>query len=112
MIANRACRRRGTAYLIVVGTTMIVGVASFGILQVSRARSRSAAESIDAAVARQCAQDGVEAAKRWIRQDPNWRTNRTAGIWANNLPMSGGTVTIEVSDPVDGNMIKGQHDAL
>jgi hypothetical protein len=112
MLATHSDRRRGTAYLIVVGTTMIVGLASFGILQATRSRGRSSAESIDATVARQCAQDGVEAAKRWIRQDPNWRTNRVAGIWANNLPTGNGTVTIEVSDPVDGNMVKGQHDAL
>src|SRR5688572_6448931 len=112
MVAIRSYRRRGTAYLIVVGTTMIVGIASFGILQATRARGRGAAESADASVARPCALDGVEAAKRWIRQDPNWRTNRVAGVWANNMAMGGGTVTIEASDPGDGNMVKGQHDAL
>jgi hypothetical protein len=67
---------------------------------------------MDATAARQCALDGVEVAKLWIRQDADWRTNRPAGVWATDLATGGGTVTIEVVDPVDGNLAKGQHDAL
>jgi hypothetical protein len=105
-------RRRGTAYVIVLGLASLVGVMAIGTLGLTRARGRAGAESMDAAAARQCALDGVEIAKLWIRQDVNWRINRTAGAWATDLATSSGTVTIEVADLVDGNMAKGQHDSL
>src|SRR5687768_14513273 len=104
--------RRGTAYMIVVGTSLLVGVMAIGTLGLTRARARAGGESMDATVARQCALDGVEIAKLWIRQDANWRLNRTAGAWATDFVTGPGTVTIEVADPVDGNMALGQHDAL
>jgi len=104
--------RRGTAYMIVLGTSMLVGVMAIGTLGLTRARGRAGGESMDATHARQCALDGVEIAKLWIRQDANWRTTLTAGAWATNFATSSGTVTIEVADPVDGNMALGQHDAL
>jgi hypothetical protein len=107
-----ADRRRGTAYLIVLGSTMLVGTIAFAALGLTRARGRAGNESMDATHARQCALDGVEIAKLWIRQDANWRINRTAGVWATDLPTGPGTVSIEVADPVDGNLARGQHDAL
>jgi hypothetical protein len=109
---RRKRHRRGTAYVIVVGTSLLVGVMAIGTLGLTRARGRAGGESMDATGARQCALDGVEIAKLWIRQDANWRLNRTAGVWATDLATSGGTVSIEVADPVDGNMALGQHDAL
>lgn len=104
--------RRGTAYVIVLGTTMIVAALAATALTTTRIRHRYASESIDASIARQCAADGIEAARLWIRKDAAWRTTRTAGVWATNLPMGAGSVTIEVSDPVDGNLARGRHDAV
>lgn len=91
---------------------MIVAVLATTALSTIRSRHRYSSESIDAAIARQCAADGIEAARLWIRQDTSWRTTRSAGVWATDLPTGAGTVTIEVADPVDGNLARGQHDAI
>jgi cytoskeletal protein CcmA (bactofilin family) len=66
----------------------------------------------DAAEARDCAHAGIELACLWIAQDPNWRVNRSLGAWATDLPIGQGTVTIEVSEPIDGNLANRSYDAV
>jgi hypothetical protein len=104
--------RRGSAYLVVLGVSLIVAALAYGGILATRARSRIALEVADAAEARQYAFDAVEIAKQWISSDPNWRTTRPNGVWANNLAIGGGSCTIEGTDPADGNLANFPHDSV
>ena len=107
-------RRRGSAYLVVLGATLIVSSLAFTGLLVSASQRRSASSSIEAAEARQIARDAIEIAQLWIHQDPNWRVNRPAGAWATNVPLgpSGGTFSLEATDVRDGDMQNRPHDEV
>jgi hypothetical protein len=89
-------------------------VATFSLSGLLLARSRLAASQAmnDAASARDCAYAGVELACRWMAADPNWRVNRSPGAWATDLPIGQGTVTIEISEPIDGNLTNRPYDAV
>ena len=71
--------RRGSVFLVVLGVSLIVAALAYGGILVTRARQRTAAETADAAQARQNAETGIDLARLWIRQDANWRLNRSPG---------------------------------
>ena len=106
--------RRGSAYLIVLGTALLVSTLAYAAILATRAKGRLAGEFADAAQARQNAWTGVELTRLWISKDANWRTNRTVGVWASNLALgtSAGTVTIEVGDPADNLLANFPHDSI
>jgi Tfp pilus assembly protein PilX len=112
MVRKRRTRRRGAAYLVVLGAALIIGALGYSAILVTRARARMAQTTADAAQARQIARDAIELGKLWISQDPNWRTNRTPGVWASNMVLGGGTFTLEATDPVDGTLSGWPHDPL
>src|SRR5688572_14438530 len=104
--------RRGSAYIVVLGVSMIVAGLSYGAILVTRAKGRTAMELRDAALARQYARDAIELGRLWIAQDANWRTNRPAGVWASNQTIGDGFFTLEASDPSDGDIANLPHDPL
>jgi len=105
-------RRRGSAYLIVIAVAMIVATLGLGTMLAIRAQLRSAHSLGDAAEARLYALSAIELARLWISQDPQWRINRTTGVWAANQQIGSGTYTLEAADPVDGNLANRPHDPL
>jgi hypothetical protein len=114
-LASQKLRRRqraGAAYLMVLGTTLVVATLSLSGILLARSRLAASQAMNDAAEARDCAYAGIELACLWIAEDPNWRVNRTLGAWATDLPIGQGTVTIEVSEPIDGNLTNRPYDAL
>jgi hypothetical protein len=108
----RRRHRAGAAYLMVLGTTLVVATLSLSGLLLARSRLAASRAMSAAAEARDVAQSGIELACRWIAQDPNWRVNRSLGAWATDLPIGEGTVTIEVSEPIDGNLTNRPYDAV
>ena len=97
-------RRRGSAYLVVLAVSMIVATLGLGALLAIRAQARAAALLGDEAEARYYALSAIELGRLWIAKDPQWRTLRQNGVWASNQPIGSGTFTLEVTDPVDGNL--------
>jgi len=104
--------RDGIAYLMVLGTMLVVATLSLSGLLLARGRLAASRALNDAAEARDIARSGIELACRWIAQDLNWRTNRPLGAWVTDLPIGNGTVTIEVSEPIDGDLTNGPYDAV
>ena len=104
--------RRGSIYLIVLAAASIVATLGMGAMLAVRAQARAVNSLGDAAEARQYALSAVEIGRLWIAQDPNWRTNRSCGAWASGQPIGSGTFTLEVSDPVDGNLANRPHDPV
>ena len=104
--------RRGSAYLAVLAVTVIVATMGLGALLAIRAQARSAAALADAAEARQYALNAIELGRLWIRKDAQWRTNRTSGAWITQQAFGDGTFSLEVTDPVDGNLANRPHDPV
>jgi hypothetical protein len=96
----------------VLGTTLVVATLSLSGLLLARSRLAGSRALYDAAEARACSHAGIELACLWIAQDPNWRVNRSLGAWATDLPIGQGTVTIEVSEPIDRNLANRPYDAV
>jgi cytoskeletal protein CcmA (bactofilin family) len=105
-------RRRGSAYLVVLGVTLIVSAIAYSGILMVRARARMVSETSDAAEARQIARDAIEIGKQWIHSDANWRTTRTSGVWATNVPLSGGSFSLSGTDPADGDFKNFPHDLV
>jgi hypothetical protein len=109
---NNALRRRGAAYLMVLGTTLVVATLSLSGILLARGRLAASSALRSAAEARENALAGVELAGLWIANDANWRINRSPGAWAADLPLAQGTVSVQVSEPIDGNLANRPYDAL
>ncbi len=82
--------RRGSAYLAVMGTTLIVATLSMGALVSVRAQYRSSKGAGDAAEAQLLAGSGIEMARRAIFQDANWRTTYSGTGWQSEMQVSPG----------------------
>jgi hypothetical protein len=104
--------RNGGAYVAVLALSSIVTAIAVGAIAVVRAQARANDALSDASEARQYALSGIELGRLWISQDPNWRSNRSNGVWASNQPIGNGTFTLEGTDPIDGNLGNRPHDPL
>ena len=100
------------AYLAVLAVTMIVATMALGALLAVRAQARAANLMSDAAEARLYALSAMELGRLWISKDANWRANRSHGVWVAGQPIGSGTFTLEVTDPLDGNLANRPHDAV
>ena len=100
------------AYLLVLAATMIVATIGMGAMLAVRAHARIANAAGEIAEARLYALSAIDLGRLWISQDPKWRTNRTNGVWVTNQPIGAGTFTLEVTDPIDGNLANRPHDPV
>jgi len=105
-------RERGTAYVLVLCIATLVTIAGIAALTVARVQLRSSAMSSDAEVARLNAQTAIELAKLWCYNDTDWRTNRKDGNWADSIAINGGSFSVSVTDPIDGDFRTGPLDPL
>jgi hypothetical protein len=79
---------------------MVIGLSAMTFIRIER---RYATTSTDFAQARLYAQSAIDLGFSMMRDDPNWRTNRSSGTWFVNQPLGDGTITLEVVDPADNN---------
>jgi hypothetical protein len=105
-------RRRGTIYLTVFSCGLLVTTIGVTALLAVQVRQQTVAMSCDLVAARLLARAGIDLALLEIQEDADWRTNRTAGRWFSNLPLGDGRVTVDVLDPVDGDLTTGVCDEL
>lgn len=105
MIRATPTLRRGTAYTLVLMTTMIVGilgVSGVALARIERARAQQAANFENA---RAIARAAVEWGTLQIRNEPTWHTLATRGPqWAKDVPFAGGMycltrTNVDQSDP-------------
>ena len=74
--------RRGSAYVAVLGASMIVMVIGLSALTATRIQHRNAGWVNDIVEARTAAQTGMAWALYKISHDDDWRTTRANGEWA------------------------------
>lgn len=106
------CSRRGSIYVAVLGASMIVVVIGVGALLAVRARARTVEVANEAEEARLCARSGIELARLWISQDPNWRSALSGSPWTIEQQIGNGTVVLEVIDQVDGDPTNRPYDDI
>ena len=110
-IVIRNSIRRGSVYLIVLATSMMVTVIGLASLFAVRVQRRSVEIANDCSEALLCAQSAVELGLLSV-QDPNWRYNQSNGIWLSSQPLGSGLLTLEGIDPYDSVLNDSNMDPL
>ena len=79
MTNPEVCNRRGSIYIAVTGTAMIVALVGFTSIHLSRLELRRSTAQNENNYARQLAQSGVEFAVAVIESNPSWRSTYSHG---------------------------------
>lgn len=101
--ARRARTRRGSIYLIALGTSLIVVCLGLASLNAARTNRRLNNGTTDHAAARALARSGIESAQKQIQINTAWRTqlaNKTISLQTPSI----GTINLTYTDPVDANL--------
>lgn len=104
-------RQRGSTYIMVLSTSMILTVIGLASLLAIRVQRRSMQMTNDAAEARLCAQSAIELGLLYV-QDENWRSTWSNGTWLSNQPLGNGTFSLEGTDPRDNNISDSEEDPV
>jgi hypothetical protein len=104
--------RRGSVYVVVLGTAMIVTIIGLATLTAVRIQHRSAEGQADFAEARLYARSGIEMGLLTIRSDPTWRDHLGHGDWLVDQPIGRGTYSIAGFDTKDGDISDDVGDSL
>ncbi len=103
-------RRNAMSYVLVLGTVMALTVISLSAITAMRIRWRSTKNSSDVIQTRLFAQSAVDLGMLEIEKNPNWRQQKTNGIWATNIPIGNGFYNLSVVDPVDADLNNDEMD--
>ena len=98
--------RRGSSYLLVLSVSMIIALIGLSGLIAARIDHKIATNSSDATEARCYALAAIEMGIFAIEEDPlNWRKNFHNGDVPEDIPIGNGTLTLQVIDPLDGDLL-------
>lgn len=98
----RAPRRRGSAYVMVLGVSTVLVVIGLSAVTVSRVQTRQITQAGNWNDAQILAFSGVEHALAKLNADKNWRSTFDGQNVQQSL--GGGDITWNVSDSADGNL--------
>jgi hypothetical protein len=108
--------RQGVAYVTTLGIASLVAVMSVGALMAVRTQGKAADATNDSNEAVNYALAGTEMARLWIKNDANWRTSYTNRVapWtvAKKYAIGNGNFSVELVDPVDGNITNNNTDPV
>ena len=97
-------RQRGSTYLVVLSTAMILTVVGLSAILLARIQLRTVEKANAVADTRFYAQTAIEVGMLLIDTNPNWRSSYPDGQWFNWVPMGQGYYKLFVTDPTDGNI--------
>ena len=112
MRKRRGRAQPGSAYLAIVGATMLVAVIGFAAVTAARVQLRVSERSGDVLAARSLARSAVQIARVYMDREPDWRRARPNGVWVERQPLDGGAITIEVIDPTDNDLANWDSDPV
>lgn len=101
--------RRGTIYLLVLFSSLIVATISLSSLQLMRLQGRDVSSSADFTTAQSCARAAIEIGMLKIRNDPYWRTRLGNGNWITSQTIGSGTCSLSAADPIDNDIRNGDN---
>ena len=104
--------RRGSVYLAVLGTALIVSLLAFSALALQRVQNRMLSASADVRQAQLNAEAAIELGLLAIKNDPNWRTTNSNGTWFSSRSTGEGGCTLTVTDPIDANLADSATEAI
>lgn len=105
-------RKRGSIYILVMMSAMLVTFIGLGSLLAIRVQRRSGSVANDLTQARLHAQSAVELGLLFTKTDADWRTNRANGLWISNQPLGDGTFSLTGVDPQDGDLTNSIYEPL
>jgi hypothetical protein len=94
--------RRGSAYLLVLSTSLLLTVIGLAALTAARLGVRMNAAADDGVEAEILAESAVEYALHQVALDPNWRTTYKSGNETTPVPLGRGTISFRLVDETDG----------
>ncbi len=105
-------RDRGSIYLHVLASSLLISVLGLGAMHAVRIQMRSCRLVRDSAEARSCATSAIELGMLHIRTDSAWRTTWPSGTWMEDQPLGSGTFTLQGTDPADNDLADSPYDAV
>jgi hypothetical protein len=102
--SNKRTRRQGGIYIVVLGTSLIVATLGLAALVGQRLQNKMLTASVDVRQAQLNAHAAVDLALLTMKQDANWRTTQTNGVWFTGRSTGAGTCSLSVTDPLDANL--------
>lgn len=97
-------RQRGSVYLLVLSTAMLVTIIGAGGLLALRAQRQAAIAQQDANAARLLAQSAVDVALAIMETQPDWRTLYAHNSWSHSRAAGSGTLNFKYIDDADGSL--------
>jgi hypothetical protein len=110
--SRRPSARRGTVYLLVLGTALMVSVLGMSTLMITRIHRRSSQAVADVTEARLYAQAALRMGLMRIENDADWRFAHPSGVWESDVPIGNGTYTLEGVDPSDNDLDDAPEDPV
>ncbi|MBN1509957.1 MAG: hypothetical protein JW955_24140, partial [Sedimentisphaerales bacterium] len=108
----RNLQSKGSVYLHVLASSLLVSVIGVGALLAVRIQARSCRLTRDCAEARVCAVSAIEMGLLHMKADSAWRTTWPNGTWMQDQPLGSGTFTLQGTDPQDGDLTDSPYDAV
>ncbi len=104
--AGHACGwpARGSAYLAVLGGSLLVTVIGIGALSAAQSRRAAAELEVSAWKAKVNAQSGIDLAMKEIAGDSNWRNTKAGGTILSSTNTGDGRVRVTATDPTDSDL--------
>ncbi|MGN6546905.1 MAG: pilus assembly PilX family protein [Aureliella sp.] len=102
-------RRRGTIYVIVLLSSLLVATIGVSALQLVRLQSRMASDYSDFIAARAYARAAIEIGMLKVRNDKNWRSSLGNGNWVTDNAIDAGKYSLSALDPVDNDVTQGDN---
>lgn len=103
--------RRGSIYIIVMATTLIVLVMGLGAIAATRLDASSRTAMREEITARRLASSAAELALQKAQNTTPWRTAAASPLFS-DLPLGGGFISASVRDPVDGVLTNNTTDPI
>lgn len=100
----RVTTRRGSAYIIVLSTVLLVAVAGVSGVIAVREQRRSVEMSVEVDKARFIAQSAMELAESQLQNTTSYRSGITSGTVVSSRSIAGGTMRVAAADPSDSNL--------
>lgn len=112
MSRARVTTRRGSAYIIVLATVVLVSIA--GVAGVIAVREQRAAveTTVDVEKARLIAQSGMELAESRLQNTSSWRNSISSGNLYTAQSFANGKFSVRATDPTDGDISNKTTDDL
>jgi hypothetical protein len=104
--------RRGTIYLPLLATTMLVGVVALASIGLTQVQSRRAQQESDWAAAQLQAQNAIEGGLYFIDSRDTWRSMLNMGSPTLGFYIGPNIATVDFSDPVDGDIGDSDEDDI